>query len=587
MYPHLYPLAILAASAAATPVFDQKLLGPAYPAPSNLAAAAVRAAAANVSAALDRALGSGQSPFGNFTAKATSLSLTAVSALDDAAAPIFDFHYTGAGLNTSAGSTAKVTADSVYRIGSVSKLFTVYSFLLNGGAKYWDRPVTDFIPELRRAAALPGAGNAVDRVQWQDVTVGALASQLSGIGRDYNNADMASMGFPWQEAGLPPLSPDEIPTCAGNTSQPPCSRKEYFEGFIKRHPVLPPYTAPVYSNAAYRILSYVVEAITGSSYDAVLARDVLQPLGLKQTSTSSPRGSGVGVIPPGDSGWGRPLGDEVSSTGGLYSSSHDLATFGRALLTGKKLGALATRRWMKPLSHTASASAAVGAPWEITRTRSRVTGGYAVDLYTKSGSDGQYNSLLILMPDFQVAVALLAAGPHAGPVLEAAVETALQALLPVLDTASQSQACQAFCGRYAPADAAANSSLVLAVDDKGPGLLVTQWISRGADVRGAAQAYADATDGGVIESIRLYPTGLRAPGEAAFRAILQTLPVGYDASVPRIMDPGVHQWSAVDQLMYGEVAVDDFVFRLDGQGRAVAVEPRVLRQTFEKVGGSN
>lgn len=87
---------------------------------------------------------------------------------------------------------------------------------------------------------------------------------------------------------------------------------EYFEGFIKRHPVLPPYTAPVYSNAAYRILGYVVEAIAGSPYDAVLARSVVRPLGLKMTSTASPSGSGVGVIPPGDSGWGRPLGDEVS-----------------------------------------------------------------------------------------------------------------------------------------------------------------------------------------------------------------------------------------------------------------------------------
>ncbi|PNY27564.1 Uncharacterized protein TCAP_02521 [Tolypocladium capitatum] len=582
-----YPLALLAASASATTPFDQKLIGPAYPAPSNLAAAsAVRAAAANISSALGRALDSGQTPFGNFTAEATSLSLTAVSALSDDGAPILDFHYTAAGLDASAGSTRRVTADSVYRIGSVSKLFTVYAWLLHGGARDWDRPVTDFVPELRRAAALPGADNAAERVQWRHVTVGALASQLSGIGRDYNNADLASEGFPWREAGLPPLPPGEMPTCAGNSSQPPCSRKEFFEGFTKRHPVLPPYTAPVYSNAAYRILGYVVEAMTGSPYDAVLARDVLQPLGLKHTSTSSPGGSGVGVIPPGDSGWGRPLGDEVS-TGGLYSSSHDLAGFGLALLAGKQLGPLAARRWMTPHSHTAWPSASVGAPWEITRTRSRVTGGYAVDLYTKSGSDGQYNSLLVLVPDFQVVVSLLAAGPDSGPVAEAAAEVALQALLPALDAVGQGQACDVFCGTYAPADAAVNSSLVLAVDGEGPGLLVTRWISNGADVRHAAQAYADATRGGDIESIRLYPTGLlHSPGgEVAFRAILQTLPPGYDASIPRIMDPGANQWSAVDQLAYGEVAVDDFVFRLDGQGRAVAVEPRVLRQTFHRVGG--
>ncbi|KAL3954280.1 hypothetical protein ACCO45_012236 [Purpureocillium lilacinum] len=552
MLSHMYPLAILAASASATAVFDQKLLGPAYPAPSNLAAAsAIREAAASISSALKSALDSGHSPFGNFTGKATSLSLEAVSAIDDGSSPILDFHYTAAELNTSAGSTSRVAADTVYRIGSVSKLFTVYALLLHGGAQYRDRPVTDFVPELRRAAALPGADDAVERVQWRDVTVGALASQLSGIGRDYNNADLVSQGFPWKEAGLPPLPPSEIPTCAGNSSQPPCNRKEYFEGFIKRRPVLPPFTAPVYSNAAYRILGYVVEAIAGSPYDAVLARSVLRPLGLKKTSTASPSGSGVGVIPPGDSGWGRPLGDEVS-TGGLYSSSHDLAVFGRALLTSKQLSRLATRHWMKPHSHTASPSASVGAPWEIARTRSRVTSGYAVDLYTKSGSDGQYNALLVLVPEFQVVVSLLAAGPDSGPVVTAAAETVLQALLPALD---------------------------------GVRLLVTQWISNGVDVRQVAQAYADATKGGVIESIRLYPTGLYAPGKAAFRAVLQTVPSDFNSSIPRILDPRASQWSAMDQLMYGEVAVDDFVFRLDGHGRAVAVEPRVLRQTLQRVGG--
>lgn len=280
-----------------------------------------------------------------------------------------------------------------------------------------------------------------------------------------------------------------------------------------------------------------------------------------------------------------PAGLTRISTGGLYSSSHDLAVFGRALLTSKQLPRLATRHWMKPHSHTASPSASVGAPWEIARTRSRVTSGDAVDLYTKSGSDGQYNALLVLVPEFQVVVSLLAAGPDSGPVVTAAAETVLQALLPALDGVSQSQACDKFCGRYATAGAAVNSSLVLAVDDEGPGLLVTQWISNGVDVRQVAQAYADATKGGVIESIRLYPTGLYASGKAAFRAVLQTVPSDFNSLIPRILDPRASQWSAMDQLMYGEVAVDDFVFRLDGQGRAVAVEPRVLRQTLQRVSG--
>ena len=40
----------------------------------------------------------------------------------------------------------------MYRIASISKLLTVYTLLLEIGDKYWDRAITDFIPELRALA---------------------------------------------------------------------------------------------------------------------------------------------------------------------------------------------------------------------------------------------------------------------------------------------------------------------------------------------------------------------------------------------------------------------------------------------------
>lgn len=229
---------------AATADFDQKLLGSTYPIPINVGTAdAIKSAAISVSNELQNALNTGLSKFGNISAKANSLSATVVSAQDQA--PLLDFHYTAANLNVSGGSTKRVTGDSVFRIGSISKLFTVYTLLLNGGEKIWDRPVTDYLPELRKALLQPGANSTLDYVQWDQVTIGALASQLAGIGRDgrsfllsclccpstdmisvsVNNADLASQPFPYQAAGLPKLPPAEIPICAGNDSQPPCTRK--------------------------------------------------------------------------------------------------------------------------------------------------------------------------------------------------------------------------------------------------------------------------------------------------------------------------------------------------------------------------
>lgn len=163
---------------------DQTLLGPSFEPPTHLSTQAlIQEAASNIQKSLNRAIRTGKSRYGNFNSSTTSFSLTAVSQQESV--PIIDFHHTSGFLNVSAGSTSKVTADTVYRIGSVSKLFTVYALLLNNGISYWNRPVTDFVPELHQAVQHPlHKSSVIDSVQWDQVTVGALASQLSGMGRD-------------------------------------------------------------------------------------------------------------------------------------------------------------------------------------------------------------------------------------------------------------------------------------------------------------------------------------------------------------------------------------------------------------------
>jgi CubicO group peptidase (beta-lactamase class C family) len=86
---------------------------------------------------------------------------------------------------------------------------------------------------------------------------------------------------------------------------------EYFEGLPNRPPVYGAYTTPVYSNTAYRILGYVVEATSGASYRGALEKLVLEPLKMTRTSTSTPSNSSWVVIPPGNSLWSEDLGDEV------------------------------------------------------------------------------------------------------------------------------------------------------------------------------------------------------------------------------------------------------------------------------------
>ncbi|KAL7949739.1 beta-lactamase/transpeptidase-like protein [Trichoderma barbatum] len=560
---------------------DQTLIGPIFEPPTHLSTQAViQEAVLNITNALNKAIRTGGSQFGNFNSSTTSFSVAAVSQLDSA--PIIDFHHTSGCLNVSAGSTSKVTADTVYRIGSVSKVFTVYSLLLNNGTNHWNRPITDFVPELRQAVQHTShKSSVIDSVQWDQVTVGALASQLSGIGRDYNSGDLAAQDFPATQLGLPPLSPKDIPTCGINDNQEPCSRKEYFSGFIQRHPIFPSYSKAIYSNAAYRILAYVVEAITGKSYEETVLEGVFKPLGMKHSSSLPPSTEGVGVIPDGNSGWSRDYGDEVA-TGGLLSSANDLVNFGRAIFANKQLSPMVTCRWMKPGSLTSSPSLAIGAPWEIVRTQSGITAGHIVDLYTKSGSVGVYQTLLILIPDYQVTFTILAAGPDGAAALRVATEIAIQTLLPALEKVTKAESCSKHCGKYTPAGAVKNSSLVIAVDD-GPGLLLKEWTHQGHDIIAAGQAYANATRGGQLNAVRLFPTGLQTGSQTAYRALFETIPSQYDPSVHMVFDPVARVWATPDQLMYGGIAADDFVFHLNAGGSLAAVEPRVLREVYNKV----
>jgi len=162
------------------------LLGPVFQPPTKPSSSShISLALSHLRDQLASGLQNGVSSFGNFTPNATSVSMTIISTFEQT--PLFDFHFPSPLLaNGSEGGASIVDSDSIYRIGSISKLLTVYALLLNGAEDLWDRPVTDFIPELKEIAEMDrrdGLDHITD-VIWDQVTIGALASQLSGIGRD-------------------------------------------------------------------------------------------------------------------------------------------------------------------------------------------------------------------------------------------------------------------------------------------------------------------------------------------------------------------------------------------------------------------
>lgn len=161
------------------------LSGALYPSPSKISSnTQTQSANALLSSALDNAINGNQSTYGDFRPDTNSFSISVVSANDEDT--FFQYHHTAKYLDQHSGGTEKVTADTVFRIGSISKLFTVFALLVQGEKVHFDDPVTAYIPELDAIARRQASGSfdPISQVQWEDVTIGALASQLAGIGRD-------------------------------------------------------------------------------------------------------------------------------------------------------------------------------------------------------------------------------------------------------------------------------------------------------------------------------------------------------------------------------------------------------------------
>jgi hypothetical protein len=229
---------------------------------------------------------------------------------------------------------------------------------------------------------------------------------------------------------------------------------------------------------------------------------------------------------------------------------------------------------MKPTAHTSGQTLSVGAPWEIWRTRSNITTGHAVDLYSKGGSIGLYNSLVVLIPDYQVVVSILIAGPE-GSVIQAIAETVVQTFIPVLHQSAREEATKNLVGSYVANDNL-NSSMMLKADDLG--LIVVKWISNGSDILDLIEAYSQITNGGHVRSVRLYPTDLVDQLGEDIRVgyrILFDVATG-EKTATRVFDQSLNSWSRIDQVTYGKTGVDDVVLEFDEDGNAVSIEARVL-----------
>jgi CubicO group peptidase (beta-lactamase class C family) len=147
-------------------------LGPVFPAASNPSSTkAIHTARTEFVHTLKQALQSGELD------DKTSFSINVYSASSNET--LFTYHYAAPALKGSLGAGV-LNDDTIYRIGSLSKLYTAYTLLVADGMKHWNEPITNFVPELAAASV----ENSIDDSHWSTITVGALASHMGGVVRD-------------------------------------------------------------------------------------------------------------------------------------------------------------------------------------------------------------------------------------------------------------------------------------------------------------------------------------------------------------------------------------------------------------------
>lgn len=571
------------------------LLGQSYPPPADLTSngSLVSAAWSNFSATVNAYIKRNQTleglvhNLGSYT-----LSVGAFSILDAQAAEKLQYHHTGRDVETSNTGVKRVDGDSIYRMASITKVFTVYLTLIEVGSRYWNTPITEFVPELARYSNIT-ASDALNVVDWKSVTLGALAGQIAGIPRDTAlvNSDLLALQTPGTltNLGLPPLnfSLEAVDPCVSfmNSTSVVCPRDPYFQAMTRRAPIFSPWTTPIYTDAGFALLSLALEKITGRSFSTMFQEDMFKPLGMESTTLRLPDLTRA-VIPGGNTSKTymsyQAYADFDVAAGGAYSTTNDLARFGLSILNSTLLPPQETRKWLKPISHTSSLYLSIGRPWEIFRISHPINGRVS-DLYTKEGDADGYSSYLILSPDHGAGFTILIAGKASTTIaINAIADILTSTVIPALESQAAAEAAHKLAGTYISTSSRLNSSVTLSVHpSRGAGLLVTSWISNGTDIVSWLPSQFS------VDELSLFPTDLRsAPvGQAARVAFRGTFGLSkYKRDVGLFVDQVTTNvaWEQVDSVIYGGASFDLFVFDVDARGNAMTVTPAATRAKLQR-----
>eukprot|EP00052_Salpingoeca_macrocollata_P030652 m.320415 g.320415 ORF g.320415 m.320415 type:complete len:488 (+) comp24050_c0_seq1:188-1651(+) len=269
------------------------------------------------------------------------------------------------------------TANTAFRIGSVSKLFTALMLyqLRDQGSVHLDQTLSSVYPQLSIQNPFGGRG----------ITLKQLACHMSGLPRESPCPNMFYTGCNATEADILERLKDTVLPFA-------------------------PSTIPSYSNLGFGILGRALEKLPSVNmpWEDYVQVNVCKPLNMNNTGcdlSSLPQDWSVGyhsksVATLIDLGYEAPAGQ-------LYSSVHDLAQFLSPVLMAYGSGGQNTpilqaetaREWSLPVFINSDGTG-FGHPWELVPANN-------FTVLTKSGDVPGYSAMVMAVPQVHIGAVVL------------------------------------------------------------------------------------------------------------------------------------------------------------------------------------
>ncbi|MBU3159694.1 beta-lactamase family protein [Clostridium frigoris] len=280
-------------------------------------------------------------------------------------------------------NTKALTADNMYGIGSVSKMFvtTAVMKLVDEGKIKLDTPITEYIKDFKMAD---------DR--YKDITVRMLLNHSSGLmGSSFSNSLLFGDNDTY-------------------------SHDTFLEQLKLQRLKAEPGAYSVYCNDGFTLAQILVEHVTGIDYTTYITNNFVSPLKMEDTKTpvsEFDRDRLAKTYYKGISNYLPVENLNVIGAGGVYSSAEDLCTFAttftknsNGILSQESIKAMENKEYLNGVwTDDTDNTLGYGLGWDSVNLYP--FNQYNIKALSKGGDSILYHSNLTVLPEQNMAVAVV------------------------------------------------------------------------------------------------------------------------------------------------------------------------------------